>query len=133
MTPYETAHAWRILEGILARIPDAILRNAFRKELEKRAVEQWGYCPTETETYKQGEKPVLNELQQEIYDRIQTYHLYGVDVKTEEDKRKLRNETLNNMCEFINRGGTYWEIPKDIQCDSLKKIYDEAYEIVFSA
>lgn len=133
MTPYETAHAWRILEGILARIPDAILRNAFRKELEKRAVEQWGYCPTETETYKQGEKPVLNELQQEIYDRIQTYHLYGVDVKTEEDKRKLRNETLNNMCEFINRGGTYWETPKDIQCDSLKKIYDEAYEIVFSA
>lgn len=133
MTPYETAHAWRVLESILARIPDAILRNAFRKELEKRAVEQWGYCPTETETYKQGEKPVLNELQQEIYDRIQTYNLYGVDVKSDEDKRKLHNETLNNMCEFINRGGTYWEIPKDIQCDSLKKIYDEAYEIVFSA
>lgn len=133
MTPYETAHAWRVLEGILVRIPDVFLRNAFRKELEKRAVEQWGYCPTETETYKQEEKPVLNELQQEIYDRIQTYNLYGVDVKSDEDKRKLHNETLNNMCDFINRGGIYWNIPEDIRCESLKKIYDEAEKIVFSA
>lgn len=35
------------------------------------------------------------------------------------------------MIDFINEGGTYWDIPENIRCDSLKAIYDKAFDIVF--
>lgn len=132
MNPSKVAKSWKVLESILNRIPDTTLKLAFKKELERRAVNEWGYCPTETQTYKEEGEPELEDWQKEIYKRIQVFNTYGVDIRTEEEKRKLHNETLNNMCEFINRGGIYWEIPEDIRCDSLKKNYDEAEKIVFS-
>lgn len=135
MTPHEIAHSWRQLEGFLARIQDPILRNSIRLELEKRAVEQWGYCPAEQLIYKElkeDKKPELTDWEQEIYDRYLAFAQYGVDIRTQEDKNKLKNETFNRMCQFINAGGTYYDIPEDIRCESLSKIYDEAFNTVFN-
>lgn len=134
MTPLEIAHSWRQLEGFLARIPDPILRNSIRLELEKRAINQWGYCPSEQQLYKEVKEekiPELNDLEQSVYDRIQVFTQYGVDLRTKEDKEKLYNETFNRMCDFINAGGTYFEIPDDIKCDSLRQLYDKAFRTVF--
>lgn len=134
MTPLEIAHSWRQLEGFLARIPDPILRNSIRLELEKRAINQWGYCPSEQQLYKEVKEekiPELNDLEQSVYDRIQVFTQYGVDLRTKEDKEKLYNETFNRMCDFINAGGTYFEIPDNIKCDSLRQIYDKAFRTVF--
>ena len=75
--------------------------------------------------------PQLEDWQQEILDMINAYLEYGVDIRTEEHKQRLHARTLNNMIDLINSGGTYWDIPKDIRCDSLKEIYDEAESIVF--
>lgn len=135
MTPLEIAHSWRQLEGFLARIPDPILRNSIQLELEKRAINQWGYCPSEQQLYKEVKEekiPELNDLEQSIYDRIQAFAQYGVDLRTKEDKQKLYNETFNRMCQFVNQGGTYYEIPEDIRCDSIKEIYDKAFDLVFN-
>ena len=73
----------------------------------------------------------LTEAEQAIMDRINAYLEYGVDIRTEEEKQRLEAQTLNNMIDFIDKGGTYLEIPEDIRCDHLKEIYDKAFDIVF--
>ena len=131
MNVMDTVRAWRILEKCLARVRDPILRNGLKYEYEKRANNEWGYCPAETQTYKEEPVPKLNENEQTMLDRINGWLWYGVDIQTEEEKRKLHNETLANMIQFIEEGGLYWDIPESIQCSSLKTIYDEAFNIVF--
>lgn len=123
---------WKFLEAMLAKVTDPILRNTMRYEFEKRAKKEWGFCPAETQTYKDdGEIPPLEPWEQEIVDMINAYLEYGVDIRTEEEKQHADAVTLNNMIDFINKGYTYWDIPEDIQCESLKEIYDKAFDIVF--
>lgn len=123
---------WKFLEAMLAKVTDPILRNAMRYEFEKRAKTEWGFCPAETQTYKDDNSvPLLEPWGQEILDRINAYLEYGVDVRTDEEKQRLEARTLNNMIDFVDKGGTYWEIPEDIQCNSLKAVYDKAVDIVF--
>ena len=125
--------AWRYLEAMLGRIKDPLLRNGFRLEYMKRAREEWGFCPTDTELYQQqDEVPELTEAEQAVLDRINAYLEYGVDIRTDEEKQRQEAETLNNMVDLIERGGTYWDIPEDIRCDYLKEIYDKAVEIAFA-
>lgn len=125
--------AWRFLETMLERIKDPLLKNAMRLEFMQRARNEWGFCPTDTQLYQQqDEVPELTEDEQLILDRINAYLEYGVDIRTEEEKQRLEAQTLNNMIDFIDKGGTYWEIPEDIRCDHLKKIYDKAFDVVFS-
>ena len=127
-----TVRAWRTIESYLSRIPDPILCAAIRHEFVLRAKADWGYCPGDTQTYKDSaEIPELTEEEQRLVDVIQANIDFGVDIRTDEEKQALHTETLNNMIDFINKGGNYWQIPADIQCDSLKKIYDEAFDIVF--
>ena len=106
-----TVSAWRLIEAYLSKIKDPILRNGLRYEFEKKAINEWGYCPAETQSYKAEDvKPELNE---------------------EEEKDHLHKVTLSNMIDFINSGKTYLDIPSDIRCPSLQKIYNEAFNIVF--
>ena len=135
MTPLEIAHSWRQLEGFLARIPDPILQNSIRLELEQRAINQWGYCPSQQQLYKEvkeDKKPELTDWEQSLYDRMQAFAEYGVDIRTQEEKHKLYNETFNRMCSFIDSGGVYSEIPDDIKCESIKQIYNDAFRTVFN-
>lgn len=134
MTNLEKVKAWKAIEKALTYVQDPILRNTLRYEFQTRAIKDWGFCPAEfliTKDTKE-EIPEMEDWEMSVYERMLGYINYGVDIRTEDEKRKLHNETLNNMCDFINRGGTYWEIPEDIRCDALKKIYDEAFEIVFA-
>lgn len=125
--------AWRYLEAMLERVKDPLLRNAMRLEFMQRARNEWGFCPTDTQLYKEEEAvPELNEAEQAVLDRINAYLEYGVDIRTKEEKERLEAQTLNNMVEFIDSGGTYWDIPEDIRCDHLKEIYDKAFEIAFA-
>lgn len=125
--------AWRYLEAMLERVRDPLLRNAMRLEFMQRARNEWGFCPTDTQLYKEEEVvPELNEAEQAVLDRINAYLEYGVDIRTKEEKERLEAQTLNNMVEFIDSGGTYWDIPEDIRCDHLKEIYDKAFEIAFA-
>lgn len=128
----QRAGAWRTIERFLSRISDPILENTIRGELRQRAIAEWGYCPDQTETYKDSTPlPDFTPEEQEIYDWIQAYLEYGVDVRTDEDKRRSYVATLNHMIAFIEGGGIYWEIPEEFRCDKLKEIYDSAFEIVF--
>lgn len=125
--------AWRYLEAMLERVKDPLLRNAMRLEFMKRARNEWGFCPTDTQLYKEEEvAPELGEAEQAVLDRINAYLEYGVDIRTKEEKERLEAQTLNNMIAFIDEGGTYWDIPEDIRCDHLKEIYDKALEIAFA-
>ena len=125
--------AWRWLETMLEKIKDPLLKNAMRLEFMRRARDEWGFCPTDTQLYKEQDSvPELTEAEQAILDRINAYLEYGVDIRTEEEKERLEATTLNNMIDFIEHGGTYWDIPDDIRCDHLKKIYDKAFDIAFS-
>lgn len=131
---YDKAHKWRFIENILNKIPDAILRNNITYLLQQRAIKEWGFCPAESliyKTVKEEDIPELNEDEQKVYDRCMAYLSYGVDIQTEQEKQALYNETFNRMCDFINKGGTYWEIPEEIQSPSLKSIYDKAFYEIF--
>ena len=124
--------AWRWLETMLEKVKDPLLKNTMRLEFMRRARDEWGFCPIDTQLYQQqDEVPELTEAEQAIMDRINAYLEYGVDIRTEEEKQRLEAQTLNNMIDFIDKGGTYWEIPEDIRCDHLKEIYDKAFDIVF--
>lgn len=125
--------AWKWLERMLEKVQDPVLRNTMRLDFMKRARDEWGYCPVDTQLYKsEDDVPELEDWEQEILDRINAYLEYGVDIRTEEEKQRLEAQTLNNMVEFIDSGGTYWDIPEDIRCDHLKEIYDKAFEIAFA-
>lgn len=127
-----TVRAWRTIENYLSLISDPFLAAALRHELTQWAKKEWGYCPGDTQTYKDNQDiPELEPWEQEFVDRVNAYLEYGVDVMTEEEKQRADTVTLNNMIDFINKGHTYWDIPEDIQCESLKEIYDKAFDIVF--
>lgn len=134
MITYDMAHRWRFIENILGKIPDAILRNNITYLLQQRAIKEWGFCPAESlicKQVKEEEIPELNEDEQKVYERCMAFLAYGIDIQTPEEKQVLYNETFNRMCDFINKGGTYWEIPENIQCESLKAIYDKAFYEIF--
>lgn len=127
-----TVRAWRTIENYLSLISDPFLAAALRYEFTQRAKDEWGFCPGDTQTYKDNKDiPPLEPWEQEFVDRVNAYLEYGVDTITEEEKRHADAVTLNNMIDFINKGYTYWDIPEDIQCESLKEIYDKAFDIVF--
>ena len=136
MNIHDTVRAWRQIEYYLSLVKDPILRNAMRYEFEKRAVRDWGYCPAETQTYKDdGKMPELNEDEKEMLDVINGYLEYGVDARTEEQKARAQHEITkarNNMVEFINTGHTFWDIPEELRTDAIRALYDEAFEIVFN-
>lgn len=128
-----TVRAWRTLENYLSRIADPFLAAALRYEFSQRAKAEWGYCPGDTQAYKDSEDiPELTDEEQRMVDVIQANIDFGVDIRTDEEKQRLHTATLNNMIDFINKGGNYWQIPADMQCEALKKIYDEAFDIAFS-
>lgn len=130
MNVKETAIAWNYIEKMLSGITDPILRNAYKYELEGKAVREWGYCPSDTQTYKElGEKPQLTKDQQRIVDIIDGYLEYGVDIRTKKEIEDLQRETVQNMFFFVEHNGKYEDIPDDIKCDSLKKLYEETLEI----
>ena len=133
MNLMHTVRAWRQIEGYLSLISDPFLAAALRHEFAIRAKNEWGYCPGETQTHKDdNDIPDLTEEEQRLVDIINANIDFSVDVRTDEEKHKLYVTTLNNMIDFVNRGGTYWEIPETIRCDSLKAIYDKAFNIVFN-
>ena len=136
MTNAEMVRAWKRIEELLSKIPDPILRNVIRYEFQQRAERDWGFCPAEIIIKKDKPEPAeeieFTEEEQRLLDVIEAHEKYGVDIRTEEEKRKAHNFVLNNMCDFINMGGNYWQIPENIRCPELKKIYDEAFEIVFT-
>lgn len=129
----DKVRAWRELESYLSKIRDPLLQNSLRKEFAMRAKKEWGYCPADMKAaYREDDViPDLTDEERELYERIQTYLEYGVDPWTEEDKRKSHVRLVNEMIQFINEGHIYWEIPEEIQSDSLKEAYDEAFDIVF--
>lgn len=131
----DKVRSWKKLESYLSKIIDPLLQNALRHEYAMRAKREWGFCPANMKcAVEDSHEDILSELtddERALYERIQTYLEYGVDMITEEEKRKLNIETLNNMIHFIETGHTYWEIPEEIRCDSLKEIYDRAFDIVF--
>ena len=135
MDVMDKVRAWKKLESYLSKITDPILQNSLRHEYAMRAKREWGFCPANmTCAVEDNPEDILSELTDDermLYERIQTYLEYGVDMMTEEEKHKLDVKTLNNMIDFIEKGHTYWEIPEEIQCDSLKEIYDKAFDIVF--
>lgn len=131
----DKVRSWKKLESYLSKIIDPLLQNALRHEYAMRAKREWGFCPANMKcAVEDSHDDILSELtddERALYERIQTYLEYGVDMITEEEKRKLNIETLNNMIYFIETGHAYWEIPEEIRCDSLKEIYDRAFDIVF--
>ena len=133
MDVMDKVRAWKQLEAYLARITDPLLQASLRKEFSMRAKKEWGYCPADMKAaYREDDVvPDLTDEERELYERIQTYLEYGVDPWTEEDKRKSHVRLVNEMIQFINEGHIYWEIPEEIQNDSLKEAYDEAFDIVF--
>lgn len=133
MDVMDKVRAWKQLESYLSKIVDPILQTSLRREYAMRAKREWGFCPADMkEAYREEDViPELNEEERALYERIQTCIEYGVDPWTEENKRKSHVRLVNQMIQFIEEGGIYWEIPKEIRSDSLKEAYDEAFDIVF--
>ena len=135
MDVMDKVRAWKHLESYLSKIVDPILQTSLRRDFAMRAKREWGFCPANMKcAVEDNPEDILSELTDEeraLYERIQTYLEYGVDPWTEEDKRKSHVILVNEMIQFINEGHTYWEIPEEIQSDSLKEAYDEAFDIVF--
>lgn len=130
MDSMTAVRTWRTIEQYLSLISDPFLVNAVRHEFEKRALRDWGFCPTGVKDIKE-DVPELTKEEQRMVDIINAKIEYNVDIRTNDEKQKLHTATLNNVIDFINKDGNYWQIPADMQCEALKKIYDEAFDIAF--
>lgn len=121
MTPQEVATRWKWLKSQVAKIQDPVFRDCVMAEYQKRAVAEWGYCPDKTEYKDKEEEVILSPEEQKFLQKIEMAQRFGVWKKDE----NVEKEARTRMCQYIEQGGKYEDLPEDIKCPSMHKFYIE--------
>ena len=115
--------AWKYIESNLAKVPDPLLRNSMRAELEKRALTEWGFCPTKEDCLENKPEIQFTGWRKEFLDAVRLAQKFKFK-RSQESKDKLLLETCYNMAEFVNDGNTLEDMPKDLQeSEFIRKLY----------
>lgn len=119
LDPFEATKRWKKLMEYVNKIQDPVLRESFIAMYQERAIKEWGFCPDKTEHQKKKENVVLEPWQQEMHDKLQMALEYGVWGKDEQ----IEKEAKARMRLFIERGGTFDDLPEDLQNQHIAVLY----------
>lgn len=122
MNAQERAKAWRLLEQMVGKIVDPVLRRSILGELATRAKLEWGYCPSVKEIPE--EEVQLEDWQRDFLDEVKIASAYGIVPKNEE----IEKENRLWMMRYVRDGGTLAGIPDEIRCEYVDGLY---YECLF--
>ena len=114
--------SWKALKALVAKVPDATLRNAMMANYRKRAMAEWGYCPDTGTVAKKAQPVVLDDWEQEFVDDIRKAELFEIDTRV--DKRKATaKEAHARMMDFVSKGGSLSDIPADVRSSTIDRLY----------
>lgn len=119
MNAQEKAQSWKMLEQMVDRIVDPVLRRSMLGELAARARMEWGYCPSDKDIPEVGVQ--LEDWQREFLDDLKVGLSYGFVPHNEE----MEKENRLWMLRFVWNGGSLSEIPDDVRCEYVDKLYWE--------
>lgn len=125
INPQEASRAWKYLTDSCDKIQDPVLRQSYLAVFKQRAIQEWGFCPDNTnikpKEYTENDLPPLERF---MYDKLQSALEYGVWERDEE----LEKENLRYMKYLIDKGYTFWDLPKEHQNDTIKELYFKALD-----
>ena len=124
MNEFEKIRAWNALKNELSKIHDYKTRGVYYKALLARACAEWGFNPEKPGQQIQPETVELNEWEKELVEDIHDSIVFGIDVRAEK-RQKTDLECKTQMLSFCREGGRWQDIPEQIRCESLKKMYNE--------
>lgn len=119
LSPLEAATRWKKIKEFTNRITDQLLRESILAEYQQRAIDEWGFCPDSKE-HKQT-KVELDPWQEAFLAKIKSTVEYGVFVVDEQ----VAKEAKARMRMFIEKGGNYSDLPKDLQNKHISVLYIE--------
>lgn len=121
---------WNKLKQYIGQIRDDKARKLYYKTLLIKATESYGFDPEKAKVKPQ--KPsdgVLDDWEKELVEDIKKAEVFQVD--TRKNKRvQTHKEALARAKLFIERGGSYKDIPEELQNDTIKSLYLEAMESI---
>ena len=121
----QQVQAWKWLTAQVKGVQDPTLRNAFMAEFRKRAMREWGYCP-ETATVPKNPVVELEDWEKEFVSDIENTIEFELDVGAEK-RKEAQKEAMARMKDFINRGGSWYDLPNDLKNTHTAKLYNSAF------
>lgn len=115
--------AWKYLESQLRLVQDPVLRNSMMAEFKKRALEDWGFFPKTGQVAKKT-PVVLDDWEKELVADIEKHLQYEVDTRKDKREKEARLAKAN-MRIFIEKGGSFSILPKELQTEHIHKLYIE--------
>lgn len=123
LDPMIASARWKKIKESLDLVKDPILKECMMAEYQHRAIEEWGFCPDKEIKERKDDKPILSPEQQAFYDKIQMSLEYGCFKQDEQ----VSKEAKARMKQFIESGGSFKDLPDDLQNKFIKKLYLEAF------
>lgn len=122
----ERTKIWKWLKSQMELVRDKDLKNAMLAEFRKRAERDWGYNP-DNGLLVSGKEVDLDDWEKEFVKDIEKSKIYEIDMR-EEKREQTKKEAKARMKDFIYKGGNLYDIPMEIQTETIKKLY---YECLF--
>ena len=125
----DVATKWKWLKSQISLIKDETLKKVIFAELRKRAFEELGFDPENTKI-NTNQKIILDDWEKELLEDIQKQKIYEIDTRTEK-RKQTAIEAKNRMYDFIESGGSFKDLPEDLQNKHIAKLYlDTFIEII---
>lgn len=125
MKELEQIKLWNSLKEQINKIIDHKTRQTYYKAFLARFVNTYGFNP-ETPAYgqKNSTSVDLDDWEKEFVQDIQDGISFRID--TRESKRsKTEKEARARMLDFVRKGGQLKNIPDEIRCGAIDKLYWE--------
>ena len=118
----EKVKAWKFLESQIALISDPILKNSIFAEYKQRALKEWGYFPKTGQIAKQ--KIELDDWEKEFVEDIRKAKVYEIDTRVKKREKEYAEAEVR-MGDFIEKGGSWKDLPEYLQNKYTAKLYLE--------
>lgn len=119
MTVQDRARAWSMLERMVAKIQDPVLRNAVIGDMAMRAKMEWGYCPSTKQVEPADVE--LEDWQRDFLEQVKIGVAYGVCTFSDD----VHRDNKAWMTRYVRRGGMLSGIPDDVRCEYVDDLYWE--------
>ena len=123
----ERVKAWKWLKSQLELVRDKDLKNAMLAEFRKKAERDWQYNPDSGFIKKQTNEIQLDDWEKEFVEDIKKAQVYEIDTRAEK-RKQTDKEAMARMLNHIETGGTYYDLPKDLQNKYTANLYLRALE-----
>lgn len=119
LDPIVASGRWNEIESYLDKIEEPNLAASMRTYFQKRAEEEWGYCPIQTKS--ETEKPFMSPDEESFLERLETGIMFGQYIEPEEPVRPL----LAQIYEFVAyENGSFYDLPKHLQTKEIEEVFN---------